>query len=349
MENPPHDHSGRSPDRACPARRRARMAARWLLAIWAGAALAAWFVPWRVADSTVGIAAPLSGWLAVLVPAGPMLLVLLAVPAWRAGRTSLAVVVVLGAGMLHTLGSAATLAEQTPVFDQRVDCRIVGRTAGLVDEEPARRRFRLVLEQGSALVPTDDDAARVCSGLPPGARLRLSDYGRDDGRVELAGGRRYAMVARLKPLHGHANPGGFDYRRWLFRHRIVATGYLREPPTFLGAAAGWQAVVDRVRSVARRHLAESVRRAASLGGSGDGWSPGAGAAKYHPAALIGAMVETDWVGRACLNALRRVRPRAHLGAMTMVIWRPSILGNCSTLAISSRSSLTRSSTFMPRS
>src|SRR5690606_2025868 len=40
---------------------------------------------------------------------------------------------------------------------------------------------------------------------------------------------------------------------------------------------------------------------------------------------------------------------AHFGDMTMVIWRPSILGVCSTLAFSPRSSRTRSSSFMPSS
>ena len=33
---------------------------------------------------------------------------------------------------------------------------------------------------------------------------------------------------RLKRPHGHANPGGFDYERWLFQQRIAATGYVRQ-------------------------------------------------------------------------------------------------------------------------
>ncbi|NNG12458.1 MAG: DUF4131 domain-containing protein, partial [Halobacteria archaeon] len=32
---------------------------------------------------------------------------------------------------------------------------------------------------------------------------------------------------RLKRPHGYANPGGFDYERWLFQQRISATGYVR--------------------------------------------------------------------------------------------------------------------------
>ena len=41
--------------------------------------------------------------------------------------------------------------------------------------------------------------------------------------------------------------------------------------------------------------------------------------------------------------------RAYRGAITMVIWRPSIFGNCSTLACSSRSPCTRSRTLAPSS
>ncbi len=41
--------------------------------------------------------------------------------------------------------------------------------------------------------------------------------------------------------------------------------------------------------------------------------------------------------------------RAYLGAITMIIWRPSSFGNCSTLASSSTSSRTRSSTLSPSS
>src|SRR5438477_5105446 len=46
---------------------------------------------------------------------------------------------------------------------------------------------------------------------------------------------------------------------------------------------------------------------------------------------------------------REMREVSYFGDTTIVIWRPSMRGNCSTLAISSRSSLTRISTFMPSS
>jgi len=39
---------------------------------------------------------------------------------------------------------------------------------------------------------------------------------------------RWRLAVRLKRPHGFANPGGFDYERWLFQQRIRATGYVRE-------------------------------------------------------------------------------------------------------------------------
>jgi len=41
-------------------------------------------------------------------------------------------------------------------------------------------------------------------------------------------GERWQLAVRLRRPHGFANPGGFDYERWLFQQRIRATGYVRE-------------------------------------------------------------------------------------------------------------------------
>jgi competence protein ComEC len=58
-------------------------------------------------------------------------------------------------------------------------------------------------------------------------RLRLSNY----AAIEtLQAGERWRLAVRLKPPHGFSNPGGFDYERWLFERRIMATGYIRKGP-----------------------------------------------------------------------------------------------------------------------
>ncbi|MFW6020947.1 MAG: DNA internalization-related competence protein ComEC/Rec2 [Guyparkeria sp.] len=143
--------------------------------------------------------------------------------------------------------------------------------------------------------PRDALAARVCRQLPVGGHLKLSDYSPTAERVELASGLRYALVARIKPLRGHANPGGFDYRRYLFRHRVLATGYLREhQPDRLGAASGWRAQIDRWRHGARERLQASLD--ALPGSSGPTESLEAGAALLHGLALgdRGELSDRQW-------------------------------------------------------
>jgi competence protein ComEC len=39
-------------------------------------------------------------------------------------------------------------------------------------------------------------------------------------------GEHWQLRVNLKAAHGFSNPGGFDYQRWLFAHRLRATGYI---------------------------------------------------------------------------------------------------------------------------
>ncbi|WP_322522096.1 DNA internalization-related competence protein ComEC/Rec2 [Guyparkeria halophila] len=266
-----------------------RLAARWLLLAWAGAALLAWFVPWwALVDS--GLAAVGSAWWAMLV----LGLALLALGAWRQGFSRWALLVIGVAGALHTLVPVAILVDRTPVFADRVDCQLKGKVVGLVDDRVDRRRLTFAVQTARAVDPDDRGAARVCQRLLPGGRLKLSDYTPPPGRVELIPGVRYDLKARIKPLRGHANPGGFDYRRYLFRHQILATGYLRErQPIDLGRASGWAAQVDRWRDAARSRLQETL--AAAERRTADG-PLSAGAALLHGLALgdRGELSDRQW-------------------------------------------------------
>jgi competence protein ComEC len=97
--------------------------------------------------------------------------------------------------------------------------------AGWIDDFPAVTPDRTVFSLRVA------DARSA--GLP--ARLRLSWY---DAPAGLGAGTSLSVVARLRAPRGLANPGGFDYERWLFVEGIGATGYVRSgsvaaeaPPT----------------------------------------------------------------------------------------------------------------------
>ncbi|MGD8311579.1 MAG: DNA internalization-related competence protein ComEC/Rec2 [Gammaproteobacteria bacterium] len=68
-----------------------------------------------------------------------------------------------------------------------------------------------------------------------GGRVRLSIY---EGLITPAAGQHWQFAVRLKRPHGFANPGGFDYERWLFQQRFRATGYVRRDDRNHRIAAG---------------------------------------------------------------------------------------------------------------
>jgi competence protein ComEC len=108
-------------------------------------------------------------------------------------------------------------------LDSIIDTRLEGQTVlvqGIVADIPAGTpdrgihfRFRVErLETGNGWT----EFART---------LRLAWY---QTRERPALGDRWQLAVRLKRPHGYANPGGFDYERWLFQQGISATGYVRE-------------------------------------------------------------------------------------------------------------------------
>ncbi len=82
---------------------------------------------------------------------------------------------------------------------------------GLPEEKGAMVRFVATV--------VSEDPRRPWRG-----RVRLSWYA---GDVVVKTGDRWRMVVRLKRPRGFANPGIFDYERWLFSRGILATGYPR--------------------------------------------------------------------------------------------------------------------------
>lgn len=85
---------------------------------------------------------------------------------------------------------------------------------GWIDDLPRREAGRTVF----ALRVVD-----AGSGASP-RRVRLSWY---DPAPALVAGQTLAVEARLRSPHGLANPGGFDYERWLYLEGFDATGYVR--------------------------------------------------------------------------------------------------------------------------
>jgi len=57
-------------------------------------------------------------------------------------------------------------------------------------------------------------------------RIRVSDYRRES--INPQPGEAWRLLLRVKQPHGFANPAGFDYEKWLFSQRIIATAYIRK-------------------------------------------------------------------------------------------------------------------------
>lgn len=72
-------------------------------------------------------------------------------------------------------------------------------------------------------------ALRTLNGQPQHTKLRLALYFTQKN-TQLVGpfrvGDTWQMQVRLKRPHGLANPGSFDYEKWLFSQGIRATGYI---------------------------------------------------------------------------------------------------------------------------
>jgi len=107
-------------------------------------------------------------------------------------------------------------AMQLPANLESHDLQVRGQVIGL-PEHLAEGRVRLRLQL---------DTWRSDSGWRPLLLpVRLTWYRH---APVIRPGERWQLRVRLKAAHGLTNPGGFDYERWLFAHRIRATGYIRQ-------------------------------------------------------------------------------------------------------------------------
>lgn len=83
-----------------------------------------------------------------------------------------------------------------------------------------------------------------------GKKYLLSSFNVTDA---FHGGEHWQFTVRVKPPHGHNNPGGFDYEQYLLSHHIVAGGYIKSAKKL--ADQWWQYPILK----ARAHLVERTR------------------------------------------------------------------------------------------
>lgn len=128
--------------------------------------------------------------------------------------TRLPALAVLGAAL--ALAAASQRLEAVPAGEPAgEDIVVTGRVAGLPHAEQRHIRFRFDVRSARH----DGQTVQVPS------TVRLSWYGRDLPAV--IPGEQWRFSVRLRPPRGFANPGGFDYARWLFVEGLGATGHVR--------------------------------------------------------------------------------------------------------------------------
>ncbi|NKN32091.1 DNA internalization-related competence protein ComEC/Rec2 [Marichromatium bheemlicum] len=191
--------------------------------------------------------------LPVLPPPGWLVAsALVLLPGWRRRSVRMA-----GAALLGVCWSwwslAALVCHPFPDTLARVPLVVEGR----IETRPVRRG------QATRFLFRVEHARHGGETIAFTGRVRLSWY--RDAPV-LHPGERWRLPVRLKPVHGYANPGGFDYERWLFVRQVVATGNLRagEPAQLLDPGPGgyWLA---RLRQRLGDHLATVLGDAPALG------------------------------------------------------------------------------------
>ncbi|HEX7048241.1 MAG TPA: DNA internalization-related competence protein ComEC/Rec2 [Gammaproteobacteria bacterium] len=162
------------------------------------------------------------------------------------------------------LGAALAAWQADRNLDDRLDpsldgevVELRGEIVGLVERDERRQRFRFRIESGEFNGEPVE--------LPREVRLSLYRNSWDDANpaLPIASGERWQWRVKLRRARGFANPGGFDYERWLFAEGIGATGYVRDPGAakrLSGGESGWRArIAARVEALASGPAAGVVR------------------------------------------------------------------------------------------
>jgi len=97
---------------------------------------------------------------------------------------------------------------------ERKDLGIVGAISTLPVSTDGNIRFRFTVES------FDNSALTFLNGQT----IQLSCY---RCKFDIRVGQRWRLTVRLKRPHGYASWGAFDYEKYLFRHKLIAKGYLR--------------------------------------------------------------------------------------------------------------------------
>ena len=108
---------------------------------------------------------------------------------------------------------------QLPADLEGQSLALIGRVVGLPASTAEQTRFTFLLTSAQLL-----SSSAVEPAVLPGSLVNLVCY---RCPFEIMPASEWQFTARLKRPHGYASWGAFDYEQYLFRHQVVARGYLR--------------------------------------------------------------------------------------------------------------------------
>ena len=177
------------------------------------------------------------------------------------GRKYLLYTICIFLSFSYACWTAHTIAQaQLPQVFEGKNLQVVGLVQDLPETSKTGYNFLLQVEKVLA-VDGQSDTSTDFAG-----RVRLAWYRQaNEALPELRAGERWQFVIRAKRPHGLSNPRGFDYERWLFAERILATGYVRGAEDAIRLAPPARLSIDPIREHINQAIAKSLGEQASTG------------------------------------------------------------------------------------
>jgi len=158
------------------------------------------------------------------------------------------------AGLFLASVTANTLIKQriSPEYEG-VDILAVGQVISIPQVRSDGIRFRFNIDR--AMLNTQDHQPKpiALSGV-----VRVGWY---KEIKDIHAGEQWQLRLRLKQPSGFANPGGFDYEKWLFTQRIIGTGYVRNKSlhqNYRLDPAPWYSI-NQLRATVAKYLQDTLR------------------------------------------------------------------------------------------
>ena len=101
---------------------------------------------------------------------------------------------------------------------------VQGRVANVPNYREDGVRFLFNIDQ-AFLIDNSLKDTKISNQIKLKGIVRLAWY---KHQLPVNAGEQWQLKVRLKRPSGFMNPGGFDYEKWLFTERIIATGYIRQ-------------------------------------------------------------------------------------------------------------------------